>query len=142
MADSTDAKHRVDEWLKPGDKLGNYTILGELSRGPWGVVLLAEQELVGRKVVIKAIAPDARKDEWFENLCKHFRLCARLQGRLNHPNINALYDAGEYEGLPYWFSIASKEKHYRTSLKPRNKCLYTSPLGSWRVWPAPWRMLT
>ena len=101
MASPTEAKHQVGEWLKPGDKLGNYTILGELSRGPWGVVFLAEQELVGRKVVIKAIAPDARKDEWFENLCKHFRLCARLQGQLNHPNINALYDAGEYEGLPY-----------------------------------------
>jgi eukaryotic-like serine/threonine-protein kinase len=81
-----------------GTLLGPYRIVEEIGRGGMGVVLLAEDTRLGRKVAIKLIAPELARDE---HAVARFLRETRLIASLNHPNIAVLYDAGEIENRPY-----------------------------------------
>lgn len=77
---------------------GRYRILGWLGRGGMGSVYLAEQTGPGtfnRKVALKLLRVD-------ENLGEERRLMlideAQLTALINHPNIVAVYEAGEHDG--------------------------------------------
>ena len=81
-----------------GQTFSHYRILSPLGEGGMGVVYVAEDTRLGRRVAIKF--PLAGSDE------KHYRARflreARAVSALTHPNIAAVYDFGETdEGQPY-----------------------------------------
>src|SRR5574337_1465730 len=78
--------------------LGKYRIEQELGRGAMGVVYKAFDPVVERMVAIKTIRVDM-DDEGL--LVARLQREAKSVGRLEHPNIVTLYDAGETAGLFY-----------------------------------------
>src|SRR5262249_38300790 len=75
-----------------GSSLGRFQILRELGRGTFGVVYLAFDPQVGREVALKIARADTLADP---RLRERFGREAQPAGRLDHPNIVAVYEAGE-----------------------------------------------
>jgi serine/threonine-protein kinase len=82
--------------------LGRYEIEKELGKGAMGVVYLGKDPKIGRMVAIKtmALAQEFDVDE-LQEVKKRFFSEAESAGRLNHPNIVTMYDAGEEHDLAY-----------------------------------------
>jgi serine/threonine-protein kinase len=86
----------------PLTTLGRYRIERELGRGAMGVVYLARDPKINRQLAIKAIALAAEFGEMeLAGARERFFREAEMAGRLNHPNIVVIYDAGEDQGLAY-----------------------------------------
>jgi serine/threonine-protein kinase len=77
--------------------VGRYRILGFLGAGAMGEVYLAEDPHIERKLAIKTVRLVGRPAE-IEDRTKRLLREARAAGRLLHPNIVTLFDAGETEG--------------------------------------------
>jgi len=82
--------------------LGRYQIEKELGKGAMGVVYLGKDPKIGRVVAIKtmALAQEFEADE-LEAVKERFFREAETAGRLSHPNIVTIYDAGEEHDLAY-----------------------------------------
>jgi serine/threonine-protein kinase len=82
--------------------LGRYEIEKELGKGAMGVVYLGKDPKINRVVAIKtmALAQEFEADELEEVKMRFFRE-AETAGRLHHPNIVTIYDAGEEHDLAY-----------------------------------------
>lgn len=82
--------------------LGRYEIDSELGKGAMGVVYLGKDPKIGRVVAIKtmALTQEFEADELKDVMERFFRE-AETAGRLNHPNIVTMYDAGEEHDLAY-----------------------------------------
>jgi eukaryotic-like serine/threonine-protein kinase len=82
--------------------LGRYEIERELGKGAMGTVYLGRDPKINRVVAIKAIplAEEFEEDDLQEARARFFRE-AEMAGRLNHPAIVTVYDAGEDQGLAY-----------------------------------------
>jgi len=76
------------DWA-PGRKIGDLRILKHIGRGSFGVVLLAEDELLGRQVALKILSPEVANQGGIDPA----RLLneARVIGRLEHSNVVRLY---------------------------------------------------
>jgi eukaryotic-like serine/threonine-protein kinase len=87
---------------KPKRTLGRYEIERELGKGAMGVVYLGRDPKINRVVAIKAIplAEEFEEEDLAEARARFFRE-AEMAGRLNHPGIVTVYDAGEDSGLAY-----------------------------------------
>src|SRR5687768_1769983 len=70
--------------------IGDYRILGVLGEGGMGVVYRAEQQHPRRPVALKVIRPLLGG----RGLLRRFRLEAETLGRLEHPGIARIYEAG------------------------------------------------
>jgi len=83
-------------------KLGRYEVEKELGKGAMGVVYLGKDPQIARTVAIKtmALSQEFEEDELDEVKERFFRE-AQTAGRLNHPNIVAIYDVGEEHDLAY-----------------------------------------
>jgi protein kinase-like protein len=81
-----------------GHEFGGFRLEGELGRGGMGVVYLAEQLNLGRKVALKVIAPELSQDPDFQ---ARFEREARLAASLDHPNVVPVFEAGNVDGLLY-----------------------------------------
>ncbi|HZP13403.1 MAG TPA: serine/threonine-protein kinase [Nevskiaceae bacterium] len=83
-------------------KLGRYEIEKELGKGAMGVVYLGKDPRIGRMVAIKtmALSNEFEADE-LKTVKERFFREAESAGRLQHPNIVAIYDAGEEHDLAY-----------------------------------------
>ena len=80
------------------DHLGRYTLEREIGRGGQGAVFLAEDTRLGRMVALKVLSglgPGA------EEHIKRFRREAELAGRLDHPGICGVHEAGIEGGVPF-----------------------------------------
>jgi len=75
---------------------GRYRIERELGKGGMGRVLIARDEKLGRRVAVKVVtaAHDPGRVQRFEQE-------ARTAGSLEHPNVLAVYDLGEQDGVPF-----------------------------------------
>src|SRR5690348_2941746 len=82
-------------------QLGKYEIRRELARGAMGVVYEGYDPLIKRKVALKTIRPDQLDGERSGDLLARFRREAQAAGRLNHPNIVAIYDFDEDAGTAF-----------------------------------------
>ncbi|MEE4384732.1 MAG: serine/threonine-protein kinase, partial [Pseudomonadales bacterium] len=82
--------------------LGRYEVQSELGHGAMGVVYKGEDPKINRVVAIKtlSLAQEFEEDMLAEVKDRFFRE-AQSAGRLNHPNIVAIYDAGEEQDLAY-----------------------------------------
>jgi serine/threonine-protein kinase len=82
--------------------LGRYQVEKELGKGAMGVVYLGRDPKINRVVAIKtmALAQNFEEDEIDEVKERFFRE-AETAGRLNHPNIVTIFDAGEEHDLAY-----------------------------------------
>ncbi len=82
--------------------LGRYQVQKELGKGAMGVVYLGKDPKIGREVAIKtmALASEFEGDELQEAKDRFFRE-AESAGRLDHPNIVRIFDAGEEHDLAF-----------------------------------------
>ena len=82
--------------------LGRYEIEKELGKGAMGVVYLGKDPKINRTVAIKtmALSQEFEGDELDEVKERFFRE-AESAGRLDHPNIVTIYDAGEEHDLAF-----------------------------------------
>ena len=82
--------------------LGRYQVEKELGKGAMGIVYLGKDPKISRVVAIKtmALAQEFEQDELEEVKQRFFRE-AETAGRLSHPNIVTIFDAGEEHDLAY-----------------------------------------
>jgi serine/threonine protein kinase len=74
---------------------GRYQIEAEVGRGAMGVVYRARDPKIDRLVAIKTISLNGQEPEEEEEYRERFVEEARAAGRLSHPGIIAIFDAGE-----------------------------------------------
>ena len=84
--------------LTPGTLLGTYEITSFIAAGGMGAVYRARHTVLGREVAIKTVNTNAIVGARAKR-----RLIreAKNASLLTHPNICAIYDVGEAEGLPF-----------------------------------------
>ncbi len=84
--------------LEPGTLVGDaYRIAAPLGQGASGVVKLAHDENLDRRVAIKFLHPHL-VDEVFS---QRFREEGMAMARVSHPNVVQIYAVGEHDGIPY-----------------------------------------
>jgi serine/threonine protein kinase len=76
-----------------------YRLERELGRGGMGVVFLATDTTLDRRVAIKAVHPDLAAHP---SIARRFLAEARTIARLRHPNIVGVHTAGTADGLLYY----------------------------------------
>ena len=76
-----------------------YRLERELGRGGMGVVFLATDTTLDRRVAIKVVHPELAAHD---SITRRFLAEARMIARLRHPNIVAVHAAGSAEGLLYY----------------------------------------
>ncbi|WP_051271531.1 protein kinase domain-containing protein [Shimazuella kribbensis] len=77
---------------------GRYEILEHIAGGGMATVYLGRDNVLNRIVAVKVMDPQLGQDDEF---VKRFILEAQATGRLSHPNIVNVYDAGEENGIYY-----------------------------------------
>ena len=78
------------------ERIGKYTIVGELGRGTMGEVYKAHDPVLNRFVALKTLPARLGPDN--ETL-QRFQREAQAAALLNHPNIVTVHDFGEQKGL-------------------------------------------
>jgi hypothetical protein len=84
--------------LSEGDEFSGYRIERRLGRGGMGILYLALEPGLERRVALKLIAPEAASDQVF---ARRFAEESRIAASIEHPNVVPIYAAGEEEGVPY-----------------------------------------
>jgi serine/threonine protein kinase len=89
-----------DRWieLSEGVEFAGYRIERRLGRGGMGILYLAIEPGLERRVALKLIAPEAAADEVFR---KRFAEESKIAASIEHPNVVPIYAAGEEGGVPY-----------------------------------------
>lgn len=103
--------------------LGRYRIEREIGRGAMGAVYLGTDPKINRQVAIKtmALSQEFHGDELTEARRRFFRE-AETAGRLQHPDIVTIFDAGEDQDLAYiameFLKGEDLQRHTQTALLP------------------------
>jgi len=84
--------------LTPGQILGHFRVIEEIGAGGVGIVYRARDERLLRDVAVKVLNPTTLTDDTASH---RFRREALILGRLNHPNVEAVYDFHSEQGLDY-----------------------------------------
>jgi serine/threonine-protein kinase len=87
--------------MPSNDRLGKYEIRRPLGRGAMGEVYEAYDPMIKRRVALKTIRADQLAGEESATVLARFRREAQAAGRLNHPNIVAIYDFDEDDGTSF-----------------------------------------
>lgn len=77
---------------------GAYSLGRELGGGGMARVFVAEETALGRRIVLKVLAPDLAQELSAERFAREIRISARLQ----HPTILPVLTAGTADGVPYY----------------------------------------
>src|SRR5262245_15596962 len=80
-------------------RFGKYEILETLGSGAMGVVYLAYDPVIARRVAVKTISRHAL--EAVADATERFRREASAAGRLSHPGIVAVYDYGTQDDVAF-----------------------------------------
>ncbi len=84
------------------EKIGKYVIINEVGQGSTGRVFLSHDPYYGRDVAIKLYNVETDPDDSRSRVTrKMFFNEAHMVGKLQHPNILPIYDAGEENGKYY-----------------------------------------
>jgi len=101
--------------------LGRYQVEKELGKGAMGVVYLGKDPKIGRVVAIKTMALSQEFDaDELQDVKDRFFREAETAGRLNHPHIVTIFDAGEEHDLAYIAMEFLKGKDLAPFIKPDN----------------------
>ena len=84
--------------LESGARLGPYEILARVGAGGMGEVFRARDTRLDRTVAVKTLPAELARNA---QLKLRFQREAKAISALSHPNICALYDVGEHEGVDY-----------------------------------------
>ena len=84
--------------LSDGDDFAGYRIERRLGRGGMGILYLALEPGLQRRVALKLIAPEAAADDVFT---RRFAEESRIAASIEHPNVVPIYAAGEEAGVPW-----------------------------------------
>ena len=84
--------------LSENDEFAGYRIERRLGRGGMGILYLAVEPGLQRRVALKLIAPEAAADEVF---ARRFAEESRIAAAIEHPNVVPIYAAGEEDGVPW-----------------------------------------
>ena len=103
---------------KPADaapvpaRLGRYELLHQIGKGAMGVVYRGRDPRINREVAVKAIslADEFDPDDVEQARARFFRE-AEMAGRLSHPHIVTIFDAGEDRGTAYIAMELLRGKH-------------------------------
>src|SRR5215831_17260108 len=98
-----------------GRTVSHYRIVGLLGQGGMGVVYVAEDTHLGRRVAIKFADEEHSSPRYRARFLKE----ARAASALNHPNIGAVYDYGEENGVPFIVMELVNGRNLRDALKER-----------------------
>ncbi len=88
-----------------GQSIGPYLLEQVLGEGGMGVVYLAEQQATGRPVALKVIKPGFTAP----SLLRRFEHEAQVLGRLRHPGIAQVYEAGIHQDASSRFPFIAME---------------------------------
>ena len=80
------------------ERIGQYVIERELGRGGMGVVYLATQPGLNRKVALKVLSSDLASDPEF---VERFNREAELLAKLDSPHVITIHDHGTADGFLY-----------------------------------------
>jgi eukaryotic-like serine/threonine-protein kinase len=83
------------------ERIGKYYVVHEVGRGSSGAVYLSHDPFYGRDVAIKLYHSSSVDDADSRNARRMFLGEANMVGKLHHPNIVPIYDAGEEDGRRY-----------------------------------------
>lgn len=104
---------------------GRYEIMKEVGRGAMGVVYEAHDPQIDRRVALKVLRQDRLAND---DIVRRFLREAKVIGRLNHPNIVTVHDAGQdhdsiyiamefVEGLPINEAIQTRSFDLREIIR-------------------------
>jgi len=99
--------------LRAGNRVGSYEIVSLIGSGAMGEVYCARDARLRREIAIKVLPAAFAKDA---ERMRRFELEAQAAGRLNHPNVLAIYDVGMHEGSPYLVSELLEGESLRSRL--------------------------
>ncbi len=99
--------------LRSGSRVGSYEIVSLVGSGAMGEVYRARDARLKREIAIKVLPAAFAKDA---ERMHRFELEAQAAGRLNHPNVLAIYDVGMHEGSPYLVSELLEGESLRSRL--------------------------
>lgn len=89
---------RDELMLRPDDCIGRYTVIRTLGRGGFGIVYLAHDPKLGRKVAIKVSRSlDSLSNKLRTSLVDE----ARAAASLDHPNIIRVFDVDQWQNRTY-----------------------------------------
>jgi tetratricopeptide (TPR) repeat protein/predicted Ser/Thr protein kinase len=118
------AARLFDEPEPPG-KIGRFTVIRELGRGGTGIVYIAYDEQLDRKIAVKLLNNERPDDDSGSANARLLRE-AQSMARVSHPNIAAVHEVGMFHGQIY---VAMEFVHGQT-------------LGAWhRKGPASWQQV-
>src|SRR5688572_20462784 len=100
--------------LEAGKCFGHYEIINQIGVGGMGVVYLARDKKLDRKVAIKILNEEFSQDE--SNL-QRFVSEAKAASALNHPNILTIYEFGEAEDARFIVSEYIEGKTLREIIR-------------------------
>jgi len=97
--DSHDDKTQSFVALAKGTMVSHYKIVEKIGAGGMGEVYLALDTKLNRKIALKFLPPHLCQDE---DCRKRFTREAQAAAGLDHPNIAAIYEVGEFQGRPFY----------------------------------------
>ncbi len=98
MAPGWEPLHPVPPTPAPEVIDGRYELGALLGRGGMGEVREGLDNRLGRAVAVKLLRADLAAEP---ELRRRFEVEARAAAGLSHPNVVAVYDTGEHDGVPY-----------------------------------------
>ena len=98
---------------------GRFELLRRLGKGGQGEVWLAIDPTLGREVALKIIPPNLHHSEL---VIAKLRLEAEVTGRLEHPNIVPIYEAGrDTRQLPFYVMRVFREDNLQVAIERFNR---------------------
>src|SRR5271167_4213343 len=84
--------------LTPGQTLGHFRLIEEIGAGGMGIVFRARDTRLERDVAVKVLNAKALSDASARG---RFRKEALILSKLNHPNVEAVFDFHSEQGVDY-----------------------------------------
>lgn len=96
-----------------GQEISYYRIIEKLGSGGMGMVFLAEDTKLNRKVALKFLPSEYTTDV---DIISRFKREAQALAALNHPNIITVHEVGEHDGIAYIAMEYVKGKSLRDAI--------------------------